>query len=601
MYSSCKNNELRWNDQFLLPVSKPLFTEGKYDIYPSFKINDNQIFAGFGSLAEKIKNYRNVTIEGYIGVFFDIFHDQLDKILLKNGYKVSWKKTYDFYKPEWQIINMTAPFLGGEDPLFGRKTSLNLEDFFITEKLKSVRPDQDSDINILMGPGAALASWEGLLIYIDVPKNEIQYRSRAGSVSNLGMMDVSDPKKMYKCFYFVDWVVLNKYKKQILPSVDLFIDGQRPEMPVWMDGTTLRKSLFLMSCNVFRVRPWFEPGAWGGTWIMNNVEGLNKDVPNYAWSFELITPENGLLIESSSLLCEVSFDCLMYQQAEAVLGNCYPEFGTDFPIRFDFLDTFDGSNLSLQCHPNPKYMKENFGEDFTQEETYYILDSKDNASVFLGFRDDIEPENFRQDLEESFNHNKVFDPAGYILQHPVKKHDLLLIPYGTIHGSGKDNLVLEISTTPYIFTFKMYDWQRPDLDGKPRPLNIERGMANLFFDRKGDYVNTYLISRPELIDEGSDWQIFHLPTHETHSYDVHRYHFQGVIDIRTDNKFLVMSLTEGQSINVETWNGSKKTFCYAETFVIPAAAQSVRITNNSVSGAVLVMAFMKKGNREIKK
>jgi hypothetical protein len=139
----------------------------------------------------------------------------------------------------------------------------------------------------------------------------------------------------------------------------------------------------------------------------------------------------------------------------------------------------------------------------------------------------------------------------------------------------------------------MYDWQRPDLDGKPRPLNIKRGMANLFFNRKGDYINANLISRPELLDEGSDWQVFHMPTHETHSYDVNRYHFQSVIDIRTNNKCLVMSLTEGQSIDVETKNGFKKTFCYAETFVIPASAQSVRITNNSPSGAVLVMAFMK--------
>jgi mannose-6-phosphate isomerase class I len=597
LYNSGKNNDLRSSDQFLLPVVKPQPAAGKYDIFPSLRINDNQIFCGFESLAEKIKRFRRVTIDGYGGVFFDIFQDRLHKILTNEGFTISWKKSSDFYKPEWQILEMTSQFLGGDDPLFGRRTTLKLEDYFIPEMLESVRPEEGSDINILIGPGSSMARWDGPLIYIDIPKNEIQYRSRAGTISNLGTKVVSDQKKMYKCFYFNDWIVLNKHKQKILPSVDIFVDGQRQELPVWIEGAVLRESLRNMSRNVFRVRPWFEPGAWGGTWIKNNIPGLNKNVQNYAWSFELITPENGLLIESSSLLCEVSFDCLMYQQAEAVLGDCYKEFGTDFPIRFDFLDTFDGGNLSIQCHPRPVYMKANFGENFTQEETYYILDTKDNASVFLGFRENTEPENFRRDLENSNEQNTSFDPGKYILSHEVKKHDLLLIPYGTIHGSGKNNLVLEISTTPYIFTFKMYDWKRPDLDGKPRTLNIDRGMANLFFNRKGDYVNKNLISKPELLDQGPDWQMFRLPTHETHSYNIHRYHFRSTIDIVTENKCLVMNLTEGQSIDVETMNGYRTSFCYAETFVIPAMAEKVRITNKSQSEAVLVAAFMKKGNK----
>jgi mannose-6-phosphate isomerase class I len=583
----------RKTSQKLAPATHIPTPKGQYDLYPGFPLGSGKIELGYPALAEALSGHNQVIIDGYGGVFWDNLHQHLDAALRERGLKARWLHVDQAQRPVEQIEQLVAPFLGGDDPIFGHRFRGQLSDFFEPDKLQAFRPDPAAPINILYGCGAALAGWPGLLVYVDVPKNEVQFRSRAGRIANLGAQQAADPKAMYKRFYFVDWVALNRHKAALLPQIDLIVDEQRPNEPALMSGSDLRAGLAEMSRTYFRVRPWFEPGPWGGQWIKAKIPQLPQDAPNYAWSFELIVPENGLAFESEGRLLEVSFDFLMFQAHEAVLGDCAGRFGYEFPIRFDFLDTIDGGNLSLQCHPRPDYIRRHFGETFTQDETYYILDCKPGAQVYLGFREDIDPAVFRAELERSFNKGVKIEVERFVNVEPAHKHDLFLIPNGTIHCSGVENMVLEISATPYIFTFKMYDWMRLDLEGKPRPLNIERAFANLYFDRKGAKARAELVSKPSVLETGPDWQLIHLPTHPDHFYDVHRFEFQSSVEAETHGSCHIMSLVEGESIVLETANGQRQRFNYAETFVVPAAAGHYRLINEGDEAAKVVKAFVK--------
>jgi mannose-6-phosphate isomerase class I len=576
-----------------MPAEASGSTSGEYNIYPGFGIEADKIWSGYRKFAEKIRSASVVILDGFPGVIWENLRECLTTELDALGVRAIWQDVSSAMLPPEQVDALIAPYLGGTDPLFGRRFQGRLAEFFQPEKLSSIHPDPSATLNILYGCGSALAGWEGLLVYVDVPKNEIQFRFRQGVIANLGASETLPPKPAYKRCYFVDWVAASDHKRELLPRIDLMIDEQRPDLPTLMMGNDLRESLHYMSHNYFRVRPWFEPGPWGGQWIRKNIPQLPQDVPNYAWSFELIVPENGLVFESSGLRLEVSFDCLMFQEYPNVLGDCAERFQTEFPIRLDFLDTFDGGNLSIQCHPRPEYIRQQFGETFTQDETYYILDCAPGARVYLGFQEDVDPTSFRAALEDSAQTGAPVDIEHFVQSLPVQKHDLLLIPNGTIHGSGKDNLVLEISATPYIFTFKMYDWLRNDLDGKPRSLNINRAFDNLHFDRKGERIPREFISKPYLLDEGESWRLIHCPTHPQHFYDVHRLEFDDRVTVQLQGSCQALSLVEGESVLLETASGMRQRFNYAETFVVPAAAGSYQLISENGKPLQIIKCFIK--------
>ncbi|PSL45661.1 mannose-6-phosphate isomerase class I [Chitinophaga niastensis] len=583
----------RNSSQSLLPAQIAATEENGYNIYPLHPIGQGKIHTGYPTLARWIATQALVLIDGYVGICWDEVQEALEQEFYKQGLKVKWHFTKALQKDTSSIQQLVTPFIGNEGDVWGKKCTLDITAFFQTGQLSSLAFDPAYDINIVIGTGAALTHPDAPVVYLDIPKNELQYRMRAGAVTNFGSKPGDAAAEIYKRFYFVDWVVLNEYKQTLLNRIVIMADTQWRKTIAWIFNTDLLEGIDKISQSTFRVRPWFEAGAWGGQWMKEHISALNKEEINYAWSFEMIVPENGILFESDGNLLEIPFEWMMFYRHNNILGRHAAIFRYEFPIRFDFLDTFDGGNLSIQCHPFLSYIREHFGETITQDETYYILDCKEDAAVYLGFQEGIDAGAFRDQLENSRDHGIPVNIEQYVQRHSAGKHDLFLIPNGTVHSAGSNNLVLEISATPYIFTFKMYDWLRPGLDGKPRSISIEHAFNNLDFSRQGAAVTSQLLSVPTIIEQGTDWQIIHLPTHAAHFYDIHRLEFDNEIIVHTNNNCLVLMLVEGTAVSVITASGETIIYHYAETFVIPAAARECRIKNMGSKRAKVIKAFLK--------
>ena len=135
-------------------------------------------------------------------------------------------------------------------------------------------------------------------------------------------------------------------------------------------------------------------------------------------------------------------------------------------------------------------------------------------------------------------------------------------------------MVLEISATPFIFTFKLWDWDRPGLDGLPRPIHLEHGRASIQWDRHTEWTRRELVNRIELVAQGEGWTEERTGLHEREFIETRRHWFTGAVPHDTHGGVNVLNLVEGSEAVVESPAGrfAPYTVHYAETFIVPASA-----------------------------
>jgi mannose-6-phosphate isomerase class I len=426
-----------------------------------------------------------------------------------------------------------------------------------------------------------------MLVYADMARWEIQLRMRQHLVDNLGMKnrETDDWMLLYKQGFFVDWRLCDRLKKTLFNRWDFLLDTNKMGYPKLVAGKAILEGLEQATNRPFSVVPFFDPGPWGGQW-MKEVCNLDESAPNYAWCFNCVPEENSLLLKYDDDVIEIPSINLVFRHPRELLGDrVHGRFGDEFPIRFDYLDTMDGSHLSLQVHPLTEYIQEKFGVHYTQDESYYLLDAGEGATVYLGLKTGVNPDEMIDALNEGQESGCSFDADKYINQWPAKKHDHYLIPGGTIHCSGSEAMVLEISATPSIFTFKLWDWNRLGLDGLPRPINIGHGSKVIQWERQTDFVRKHLINQVELIAEGDGWKEERTGLHENEFIETRRHWFTGTVSHHTGGGVNVLNVIEGDELLVESETDAFVPFVvhYAETFIIPACVGSYTIRPYGVS------------------
>lgn len=464
-----------------------------------------------------------------------------------------------------------------DDRVFGIAGHFDVSDFYdsTASALLSTRVSDRAAPTILLGWGARrLCANPDILILADLARWEIELRQRRGATNWRADNGSEDPVRKYKRGFFVEWPAADQHKRTLFDDIDYLLDTNASTTSAKLiTGSTFRQALCVAVRRPLRTVPFFDPGVWGGQW-MKQVCDLDHSKRNYAWSFDGVPEANSLLLQIRGTRVEIpAIDLVLARPRELLGEKTFARFGAEFPIRFDLLDTMGGGNLSLQVHPLTDYIQGTFGMNYTQDESYYLLDADEDTVVYLGLRDDVDQKAMIGDLEAASRGELSFPADRYVNTFRAKRHDHFLIPAGTVHCSGANSMVLEISATPFIFTFKMWDWNRVGLDGIPRPIHLEHAKQNIQWDRKTEWVTENLVNRVEVVASGDGWSEERTGLHEFEFIETRRHWFTVPVEHDTGGTVNVLNLVQGREAVIESPTGAFAPYVvhYAETFIIPAA------------------------------
>ncbi len=480
-----------------------------------------------------------------------------------------------------------------KDPvlLYGKLFKGGYRGIFDEAKLASLQAElakKDGPM-ILWGNGALcheLYALADVHIYMDITPLQAVLNIKKGGYRNYGSNEDMPFKATMRRCYYVDFELAFELRCEALAEkkLDYYVCSDEPTAMQMLPGDVLSALLDRALDYPIRQRPVYLEGVWGG-YLVKKERNLPEGMKNCAWVFDMIPMEVSTVIEMDGYTVEVPFYALVASNGEKLMGKrSVSAFGNFFPIRFNYDDTYHAAgNMSIQLHPGEKFVTEQNGELGRQDESYYIVTTGQGAKTYLGFCEGADVNEFVSEVKKSEVEHTEVDYKKYVYGVESKPGIQVMIPAGTIHASGQNQLILEIgSLTVGSYTYKMYDYLRRDLDGNPRPIHSYFGELNLNHDITERYVNENLVNgRARKLRESGDGYECVVGECDQLYFSLRNLKFTEGMDDDTKGDFHVLALIDGEAITVRSKKDPTLSFDmnYLDMLVIPAAMGEYELIN----------------------
>ncbi|MBP5288486.1 MAG: class I mannose-6-phosphate isomerase [Clostridia bacterium] len=542
-------------------------------------------------LAKEINPGVVIGIDGYAT-------SPIDRVVGLLGKDAEFISVTSIYKTADELREIFAEYLPEDrekDPvlLYGKLFKTGYAGIFDEKKLAALRETLKNKAGkciVLYGNGAISDPLFDLIdvkIYTDVTPKKAVLNIKAGAYRNFGNdCDLPFKVTMRRCYY-VDFEIGFSLRNKLMANggIDYYICGDDPSCLKILPGDVLHALVSRALDYPLRQRPVYLEGVWGGYYTMKERH-LPKEMKNCAWVFDLIPMEVSTVIIMDGLEFEFPYYVIVAAEGKKLMGEqCLKDFHGFFPIRFNYDDTFHSSgNMSIQLHPGEEFVTKNHNEPGRQDESYYIVATAQRARTYLGFNRGADPEEFIAEVKRSEKDYQPVDYQKYIYSVESKPGIQVMIPAGTIHGSGKNQLILEIgSLTVGSYTYKMYDYLRKDLDGKPRPIHTYFGNINLNRGMTQDYVEQNLVQGGyRVVREEGDAKEVVVGECDKLYFSLRNLIFGNYMTDNTNGDFHVLSLVDGEDVTVRSKKDPSLKFDmkFMDIIVVPASFGEYEIINN---------------------